>query len=224
MKRKSAFTLIELLVVVAFLSLMILVAIFAFKGQLFKGYDARRKSDLNRIKIALEEYEKDHNCYPPYLPSCKGSDAGILKSYIPIIPCDPHTKTDYLYYPDPTSTCAKWAWLFTNLEYTGDPKITEIGCQNGCGPNQAYGFNYYVTTPGAPDPFKSGNPNVPPDVDGEFYGCFSGVCEPIGVNPDTHLPVCMPSYSSSDCQFSVFENRNLCRDEYGHPINECNPY
>jgi len=65
MKRKSAFTLIELLVVVAFLSLMILVAIFAFKGQLFKGYDARRKSDLNRIKIALEEYEKDHNCYPP---------------------------------------------------------------------------------------------------------------------------------------------------------------
>ena len=151
MKRKSAFTLIELLIVVAFLSLMVLVAIFAFKGQLFKGYDARRKSDLNRIKIALEEYEKDHNCYPPYLPSCKGSDAGILKSYIPIIPCDSHTKTDYLYYPEPSTSCPKWALIATNLENTGDPIITEVGCKNNCCYG-SYSFNYYVGTPSAPRP------------------------------------------------------------------------
>lgn len=217
MKKRKGFTLIEVLIVIAFLALMILVAIFAFKGQLSKGYDSERKSDLNRIKIALEEYEKDYNCYPPYLPSCKADDAGILKPYIPVIPCDPHTKTDYVYYADPTSTCARWSWLFTNLEYTGDPKITEIGCQNGCGYNQDFGFNYYETTPGAPDPFKSGSPNVPPDVSGDYYGCFSGICQPIDVNPDTHQPVCQPNFSDSGC-------RGLCRDESGGPINECNPY
>ncbi|BCX14930.1 MAG: hypothetical protein KatS3mg088_613 [Patescibacteria group bacterium] len=209
-----AFTMIEVLIVIAFLSLMVVISIFVFKSQISKGYDARRKSDLDRIKIALEEYEKDNNCYPPYLPSCRGADAGILKSYISAIPCDPHTKTDYVYYADPSSVCAKWAWIFTNLEYIGDPKIKELGCENGCGPSQSYGFNYYVTTPSAPDPFKSGNPNVPPDATGTYYGCFSGVCQPISIDPYTKIPVCQPNFSQSDC-------RGLCIDGNGNSINQC---
>lgn len=214
--RNRGISIIEVLIIVALLSILAMIAFFTFKNQMFKGYDARRKADLDRIKIAVEEYEKDYNCYPPYLPSCRGADAGILKSYIPKIPCDPHTKTDYVYYADPTSICARWAWLFSNLENTGDPKISDIGCQNGCGYSRTYTpFNYYVATPGAPDPFREGNPNIPPDVNGDFYGCFSGNCIQISINPETGLPSCQPSYTNSNC-------RNLCRDENGNPINQCN--
>lgn len=64
-RKNSGFTLVELLVVIAFLAIIAVIIINALRSSLWKGNDAKRKADLDRIKIALEEYEKDHNCYPP---------------------------------------------------------------------------------------------------------------------------------------------------------------
>ncbi len=206
MKKNKNFygvTMIELLVVVAFLALLVLLGVFVYKRQIFKGYDARRKSDLNRIKIALEEYEKDNNCYPPFLPSCGGSDAGILKGYISKIPCDPHTGENYVYYVDPTTPgCGSWFWIFTNMENNSDQQVAELGCGGRiCGPDTNYGYNYYVTSPNAPNPYRK-----PP-----LYGCFSRVCRAIGYRDDG-LPECQPNYTDSNCN-------GLCSAG-----NECNPY
>ena len=52
-------TLVELLVVVSIIALLALISIFAFREQIFKGNDAKRKSDIGRIQLAVEEYEKD---------------------------------------------------------------------------------------------------------------------------------------------------------------------
>ena len=81
-------TLVELLIVVSIIILLVLIAIAFFRGQLFKGLDAKRKADINRIKVAIEEYEKDHDCYPP--PQIVVCDPGTgLSPYLDKIPCDP---------------------------------------------------------------------------------------------------------------------------------------
>ncbi len=204
MKRKLflGLTMIELLVVVAFLSLLVLLGVFVYKRQIFKGYDARRKSDLNRIKIALEEYEKDYNCYPSSLPNCKDPDANFMKTYISKIPCDPRTKDNYRYQPDTSSTCSKWFWIFANLENSKDQQAIELGCVgNICGPDTNYGYNYYVASPNAPDPYRK-----PP-----IYGCFSGVCQPITYRDDG-MPECQPNYTDPNC------------NGYCSAGNQCNPY
>ncbi len=209
--RSKGFTLIEVLVVVAFLALMTLVAIFTFRTQLGKGYDGRRKSDLNRIKVALEEYEKDNDCYPPFLPDCRAGNAGILQNYIPIIPCDPRTKTSYTYYADPDSTCPRWFWLFSDLDNTNDSESKSLGCQAGCGPNPAMQtFEYYLSSPNAPDPFRVAG-GLPPPVSGDFYACKGGQCVPF-----VNMPDCHPKYTDSKCS-------GFCRNESGDPINECTP-
>ena len=93
-------TLTEILVVVAIISLLSVLVTGYLRTQVFKGNDARRKADLNRIGIALEEYEKDNGCYP--LPNLVVCNPGIgLQPYLDKIPCDPETGEDYVYDKDP---------------------------------------------------------------------------------------------------------------------------
>src|SRR5271157_5862912 len=98
----SGFTLVELMIVLAFLAVLIAIVIVFFTGQIAKGTDAQRKSDMNRIKLALEEYEKDHNCYPPKdLVTCNVAplNGTGLRPYLEKIPCDPATGSSYDYEP-----------------------------------------------------------------------------------------------------------------------------
>ena len=54
----KAFTLVELLVVMTILVILttMMIGIFNAIGITNKGRDAQRKKDLNRIKVAFEEY------------------------------------------------------------------------------------------------------------------------------------------------------------------------
>lgn len=185
-KNLKAFTLVELIIVVSILAFIALIAIAYFRGQLFKGNDARRKSDINRIQIALEEYEKDHNCYPlPQFVSCKPGTG--LRPYIDIVPCDPATKSSYYYQYD-DSVCPKWYRLYSFLDNKNDSQITE-----GIGPSGA--FNFYQESPNAPDVNEtSTSPDGIP-----FYGCKGGVCVSIPWDNSRPGPKCDPNYQSSNC-------------------------
>jgi type II secretory pathway pseudopilin PulG len=213
----SAFTLIEVLMVVGIISLLIIIAVWAFRTQLSKGYDSRRKTDIYQIKIAAEEYEKDHNCYPAFI-SCQGEYADDLKPYIPIIPCDPRTKQSYVYTPDSSSICPKYFWIFTTLENKADPKIDDLGCTNGCGPNpQVAVYNYYQASPNAPSPSTAGSgpqQTFAPGSETLYWGCFGLVCERISLDPEGY-PVCQPNFGRDDCY-------NLCENpDTGVPQNQC---
>ena len=61
---KRGLTLVELMIVVGIIAFLTLIATIYLRSQSHKGNDARRKADLRRISIAVEEYEKDNNCYP----------------------------------------------------------------------------------------------------------------------------------------------------------------
>lgn len=127
-------TLVELLVVVAVISMLTVISVSFLRPQLFKGTDAKRKSDLRRIQVALEEYEKDKNCYPA--PDLLGCNPGVgLTPYLSKIPCDPKTKQSYFYENEGTS-CPSWYRIYANLENTQDPE----------------GPNFYLGSPNAPNP------------------------------------------------------------------------
>jgi len=188
------FTLIEVMVAVAIIALLILLVINTFVNQTLKGNDAKRKADLDRIKVAVEEYEKDHNCYPATV-TCP-TDAG-LAPYLTNIPCDPLTHQPYAYEPGP-GVCAGWFRSYAKLQNAADKSIVPI-----IGPGGAY--NYYVDSPNAPvllSGYASGG------VDTGYWGCIGGVCTPINVTSPGN-PVCGPSYQTSNCP-----NSDSCSSAY----------
>lgn len=136
-----------MITIIAILTVMVLLSISPFK-QINKGYDSVRKKDLNNIKIALENYNSDHLCYPPaeILDVCGGDQ---LAPYLDTIPCDPQTKEKYLYLPEEGNVCSGYRVL-TSLKNRADPYIVRVGCNvdMGCGTGGDASYNYGVSSPG----------------------------------------------------------------------------
>ncbi len=65
---QKGISLVEVLIVFAIVVLLVLAATGNLNpiAQVNKGYDARMKKDLARIKVAFEEYYNDRGCYPSY--------------------------------------------------------------------------------------------------------------------------------------------------------------
>ena len=189
---------------------MILSLVY-LRNQILKGNDAKRKADIHKIQIAVEEYEKDNDCYPPSLIDCRISTKGEIpdfESYISKFPCDPTTGVGYVYYVDPSLFCPAWYQVYTNLQNEADP---DINCED-------YVFNYYTSSPNAPDPDCAGS-GIPPQG---YYGCFSGTCLPINWSSERPGPECDPNYTSSTC--CIGEQCYCINQDTGEPQNECQPW
>jgi prepilin-type N-terminal cleavage/methylation domain-containing protein len=185
-------TLVELMIVMAIVAILAALIIANFTGQVFKGNDAKRKGDLDRIKIAAEEYEKDHNCYPDYI-TCGVHPGQPVHPYLNNVPCDPVTNASYIYEHDGSVSCPEWFRSYTVLQYSKDISIIP-----NIGPGSLY--NYLVSSanaprPPTPTPFPSGE-GVP---DSGFYGCKSGACVAIPFDPIRPGPQCDPNYQSRNC-------------------------
>ena len=131
----------------AILAILFTVGLTNWKRQIGVGLDARKKGDLQNLKVALEQYYNDYDCYPPQalLSSCGGSG---LVPYMQSIPCDPDFNTAYRYEPqDPTSICRGYR-LFTKLHDTSDPAIVRAGCDPVTGCNGDAKYNYGVSEGG----------------------------------------------------------------------------
>lgn len=195
-QKKLGFTLIEVLIVITVVGLLAVLVIVALRGSLFKGHDARRKADTDRIKIAAEEYEKDHNCYPKYI-ICGQHPEQPVYPYLKDVPCDPVNGVSYFYFFENRS-CPGWFKVYTVLENEND-----TSAHMNIGPNGA--FNYVTSSPNAPldyvpSPQETGSQTpAPPGNQSGFYGCQNGICVPISWNPNRPGPECDPNYQQSDC-------------------------
>lgn len=137
-KKYLGATLVEVIIVVTIISMLVVIFITVFRTQLFRGNDAKRKGDLFKIAVALEEYEKDKNCYPAQ--AMVGCNPGVgLKPYLDKVPCDPITQTSYFYEPG-AGACPASYKIYSILENKLDEDFTP-----GIGPGG--GYNYVVTSP-----------------------------------------------------------------------------
>lgn len=195
-KNLDGVTLIEVLIVTIVISFLILLVVIFLRNQIFKANDAKRKADINRIVKALEEYEKDNDCYPSKdLLNC---DPGTgLQPYLDKIPCDPVTKSSY-YYEIEDSSCPSWYKTFSVLSLT-----TDLESMNSIGPGGQY--NYCV---GSPNIDCSATVNSPDGT--QYYGCRNSICVPINWDSKRPGPECDPNYQNSTCY-------NQC----SYPNNEC---
>lgn len=129
---QAGMTMIEILIVVVIIVILALAAFSAYRKQLSRARDGQRKSDLEKIRVAFEDYHNDHGCYP---------DLGVLNncgqawgSYLKEIPCDPTTEKPYQHYALEANECAGYRVL-AQLENLDDPGIVKVGCDpiKGCG-------------------------------------------------------------------------------------------
>lgn len=200
---KKGFTLVELLIVVSIIAILVLIAIALYRSQAAKARDARRKADMARIKVAVEEYEKDHNCYPPYV-NCGIDSNQPIYPYLHDVPCDPQTNNAY-HYEIPGISCNSWYRLYTKLDYSQDPNALPF-----CGGS----YDYYFGSPNAPACIPSGSSSSSsPGPSGGggatgFWGCFSGVCTPIRDGQ------CTLQFQAAGCY-------GACIGVDGQPNDEC---
>lgn len=209
MNRKSGMTLVEIMIVIAILSILALIATAYLRSQVFKSYDSRKKAEIKRISIAIEEYEKDNDCYPLSNVVVCTNEGSNLMPYLSKIPCDPISKASY-FYEHEDSMCPRWYRIYSSLQNESD-----VDYQIGIGPNAA--FNYEYSSPNAPAvtqviPVASNAPSSTsssvPMVD--FYGCVSGACVQINWNSSRPGPECDPNFQN-----------NLCYGQCSSPGNEC---
>lgn len=216
------FTLVEIITILAVIAALILFSYLNIPSIQAKARDARRKADLQKMAIAIAEYEDSTNCYPISLPLCDNKlqvDGSTIASNLP---CDPGTDDSYVYVAE-DSECPSWFQLYTVLEHKDDTAIEKVGCNYGCGPDCQ--FNYGVS---------STNQNLNPYCEDEALADAGDeqddeedeVEDPAGNNPDQY--VCSPGGACevhenpilSGCP-DIYPNDPTCQDQCGEKINRC---
>lgn len=212
----KGFTLTEILIVV---SIIVLLGIAVLVGinpmtQIFKGYDTRRKADLNLIKIALEGYYTDHDCYPVFpLTDSQGRpsyacDSNFLSPYLNIMPCDPNSKTPYPIYLLPEdSTCPQQYAVYAPITFLADSQINSISsCPQ----------TIVVHSPDmSVEQISFGCNAVGNIANGTLWGCKSGACTEIAHKGQ--LIPCSPNY------YEDFSCGKTASDPLCPAASECKP-
>jgi general secretion pathway protein G len=87
MRRQEGFTLVELLVVISLISILAGLALVNYKNSVTHAAEATLKTDLFRMRDAIDQYYADKGKYPSSL------DALVSEGYLRKIPEDPITKS-----------------------------------------------------------------------------------------------------------------------------------
>lgn len=90
-KNKKGFSLIELIVVITIIALISVAGMVSYSGTNKKSRDARRVSDLEKMRIALEMIRQVGTTYPA------GASSLVTGGYMSVLPKDPKTDNDYVY-------------------------------------------------------------------------------------------------------------------------------
>ncbi len=141
---KKGFTLIELLVVISIIGVLVALSVFGLQGARQASRDAKRKSDLEQIRSAIEIYKSDCDKYPDSLGLSLSGDGTTTScsssnTYLSAVPADPAAPSSDYRYANPTATTYE---ICASLEQGG----TTVACGGftSCGTAIC---NYKVTNP-----------------------------------------------------------------------------
>ncbi len=114
MNKQRGFTLLELIVVITIIGLLVSVILASLSVEKAKSRDARRLSDLNQIRIAIELYSNDKGHLPRESADSANGRVGegggldtLLAPYMSVVPMDPlgPGNANYYYYYDGRQLC-----------------------------------------------------------------------------------------------------------------------
>jgi len=166
-KIKKGFTLTELLIVITIVTFLATLATVGYINQLRKARDAKRKSHLQKMRLAFEDYYNDWGCYPDGVTfeTCDSSD---FSPWLPRVYCD-DLGENYKVIPQ-GEDCPSWYAIYTNIEYPKDHQLLANECYEGCTIEEE-GYNFVVYSegilgeelPGLPgsEPLPTPFPTVP---------------------------------------------------------------
>jgi len=142
---KKAFTLIELIVVIGIIGVLATLSMGSYANVQRGARDAKRKSDLKDIELALQQYYSDNSQFPPaggcdygtncYVYSTAGASwiPALVSRYLDTVPVDPKNtaagpwKTgNYSYAYGNVSSDGQSYDLTTQLENTIDKDRCEL--------------------------------------------------------------------------------------------------
>lgn len=93
---KKGFTIVEILVVLAIIAIIVSIGTVSFNNVRSRSEDAKRKTDMEEIRSALEQYKSNNNQYPtPFVTITMGMQFGLSgltdvnNTYMQKIPQDP---------------------------------------------------------------------------------------------------------------------------------------
>lgn len=191
----KGFTITELLLVVTILVILGLVVLVGLNPmtQLLKGYDTRRRADIEKIRIALEAYYSDHDCYPlfPQKDSLNRPTyecgSSFLSPYLNSMPCDPNDQKPYTVYLSPeNAVCPQQYAVYAQIYSFFDKEANSI--QN-C--SKTITVHSSDMTIGEINYGCSGF-----SVCSDHYGCQDGVCKHLSGSED---PGCSTNYCTDNC-------------------------
>lgn len=119
--KKNGYTLIEILVAAAIIAVLSVVGVTSYTSINKRSRDARRKSDVEQVRSALEMYRTDNGTYPnpgDYVYHTVSSSLGILvtNNYLPALPADPKEDATHNYWYTLVGPGAYKYCICTNLE------------------------------------------------------------------------------------------------------------
>lgn len=177
---QSGMTLIELMIVLVIVGILAILFLMGVRSQIAKGRDSKRKDDLQKIKIAYEDYYNDNDCYPPD-DALSNPASTELDPYLTEIPRDPLTDEPYVYIPLP-NICPGYR-ILTKLETATDPDISAVGCAPiACGFSAEYldtNYGVSVGTQVPEDGFVAEVPGEGSSPSGQYVINSDGECTAI---------------------------------------------
>jgi general secretion pathway protein G len=146
---QSGFSLIEILIVVTIISLLVSIAAVSYGSFVKQSRDAKRKTDIEQVRAAIEMYKSFNNVYPT--PDVSGSNNGMpfgsggisdaTSTYLSKLPLDPKTSSGYTYF---------YTTANNNLDYTvcaylegGGTTVANTTCITGASPQCNYCMGPY---------------------------------------------------------------------------------
>lgn len=139
MRNNKGLSLVEIIIVMTIMAILASVVASSFVNSLRRSRDARRQSDLEKVRGALQIYHTDFDFY--FIPVNAGIDDFIevateldTQDYMNSIPADPKTGTwDYFYSSATGDTYQLCAFLegpvvTSECAITGTPSCNSNNC------------------------------------------------------------------------------------------------
>ncbi len=127
---KKAYTLIEILIVTTIIVLLTAVAVVSYSTFLKQSRDAKRKSDLEQVRAALEMFRS--NSTTNDYPTTGLSELTSPVVYIQSVPADPKNPTYTYYYSGSASNYTLGAYLETTASTCPETISCTVGNCNYC--------------------------------------------------------------------------------------------